>query len=331
MHSFLLDILVCPACHGSLRWAIYRDHDDHLESAEASCTACSASYPVRESIAVFLTPDLPREDLWEQTDTGLTRHLRENPDIEQRLLETPLERLNPADQFFRAMVLEAKGDFKGSEEAEQLALRGLYTNAYLDCWQRQVSYLVDRLHETSGPIIDLASGRCEWVRHMLRQLTNPIVASDFSLTVMKRNRAWLQYTGDHRRVSLLCFDAKRTPFKTGSVQTLTTNVGLPNIKAAAELHEEIRRILSGTFFAISHFYPPGDENAQTISQAGLADRLYHRPATQWMRDARLQVQVQNLCRGAAAPTPAAEVIAGARIDGLPVAETQLEWCVLEVT
>jgi len=47
---------------------------------------------------------------WEQMDSWLTRHLQENPEIERRLMESPLESLDPADQFFRASVLEGWAD-----------------------------------------------------------------------------------------------------------------------------------------------------------------------------------------------------------------------------
>jgi uncharacterized protein YbaR (Trm112 family) len=67
MHSFLLEMFACPACYGTLKWEILEQRDDRIEAAEALCTACTAAYPVREGIGLFLTPDLPRNDLWEQS------------------------------------------------------------------------------------------------------------------------------------------------------------------------------------------------------------------------------------------------------------------------
>jgi len=40
------------------------------------------------------------------------------------------------------------------------------------------------------------------------------------------------------------------------------------------------------------------------------------------------VDVKNARIGAAQPTPKSEVLEGASVDGLPVAPTDLEWCVL---
>ncbi len=331
MHRFLLDMLICPACHSALQWAISSEEDHRIEAAEAACPTCGASYQVQDGIGVFLTSDFQREDLWSEAGTGPARYLSDNPQIEQRLLSTPLEQLNPADQFFRAMALEAKGDFRLSQEAERLSILGSYTPAYRDCWEREIVYLLDRLEGTSGPIVDLASGRCYLVQRMLSKRGRPIVATDLSLPVMRRNREWLRASGQDNLVSLLVFDARRTPFATHSIETLTTNLGLPNIKDSGKLGDEIRRILSGTFLAISHFYPPADKNEEAIRSAGLADHLYLESVMNAMQRAHLKVRALNLCQGSSSPTPVGQVIEGAQIDSLPVADTELQWSVLEVT
>ncbi|HSB89556.1 MAG TPA: Trm112 family protein [Anaerolineales bacterium] len=330
MHKSLLDFLVCPVCRGPLGWAIEREEDDRIQTAEAECPGCGAAYSVNDGIGIFLTPDLQREDLWKEAESGLGHYLKGHPEIEYRLLSTPLEHLNPADQFFRAMALEAKGDFLRAREAERVAVQGSYTASYRDCWERQVEFLLDRLDATAGPIFDLASGRCALVLRMLARLDRPIVATDFSLPVMRRNRAMLRGTGQGDHVSLLVFDARRTPFSANSIEILTTNLGLPNIKDPGELCREIRRVLSGTFLAISHFYPPADGNADAIREAGLADHLYSESAERLLKRADLRVQTHNSCQGSASPTPVGQVLEGAQIDSLPVADTQLQWSVLEV-
>ena len=46
----LLEILACPACHGTLR----------QEESELVCTACARRYPIRDGIPVLLV-DSPEE------------------------------------------------------------------------------------------------------------------------------------------------------------------------------------------------------------------------------------------------------------------------------
>ena len=64
MHKYITDMLECPICHRALEWRIEAESEGHIEQAEARCSGCGATYPVRDGIGVFLTPDLPRNDMW---------------------------------------------------------------------------------------------------------------------------------------------------------------------------------------------------------------------------------------------------------------------------
>lgn len=110
MDAFLVEMLQCPVCAGMLQWRIAARDGNRIEQADIRCLRCGAPYFVREGIGVFLPPDMPRNDLWEQTSTALGRYLQEHPHVEQRLMSSPIETLPPADRFYRALVLEERGD-----------------------------------------------------------------------------------------------------------------------------------------------------------------------------------------------------------------------------
>jgi len=329
MLDHLIEMLGCPVCHGELTWTIKWRLGSHIEEAEASCGGCDATYPVREGIALFLTPDLPRNDLWESVDSGLTKYLREYSEVERQLVDVPLEELAPADQFFRALVLEERGMYGQAKAAEQVANAGLYTQEYLACSESQLEYVVERLSTSDGPIVDLASGRGALVERLASGLDRPLIVTDFSPRVLQRNRRWLEFFGLYERVSLLAFDARRTPFKDRAVGTLTTYLGLSNIEEPADLLHELRRIVEGEFLAISHFFPEEDEaNAAAIREVGLSRLLFRRSALAYFAAAGWQMEMVNVCLGESIPTPRSVLLDGAGIDALPVAETVLEWCVL---
>ncbi|MFZ5828362.1 MAG: Trm112 family protein, partial [Bacillota bacterium] len=84
MLSFVPDLLQCPVCHGPLAWRIDERQGDRILEAEAQCRSCHATYPVREGIGIFLTPDLPRNDYWEASGSALLSYLEEHPDVEKR-------------------------------------------------------------------------------------------------------------------------------------------------------------------------------------------------------------------------------------------------------
>ncbi|HEX6541687.1 MAG TPA: class I SAM-dependent methyltransferase [Ktedonobacterales bacterium] len=329
MHEFIRDLLQCPQCGGGLAWSVTVRQGERIVEGEAQCAVCAATYPIHEGIGLFLTPDLPRNDLWEQAGSRLTGYLRDHPDVERRLMDVPPETLGPADLFFRAAVLEDRGDYAHVRELLDRAHEGLYTEEYRNCLARELSAVVERLRIGDEPIVDLACGRGVLVERLAEALDRPIIATDFSPRILRRNRRWLEYWGLYDRVSLLGFDARRTPFKNGVIRMLTTNLGLPNIEEPARLLEELRRIVSGTLLAISHFYPENDAlNAAEIRAAKLDTMLYLRPTLDAFKAAGWQVSLEDRCIAHAQPTPAGAVIEGASIDSLPVAPTALEWGVL---
>ncbi len=329
MHTYLIDMLACPACHGELEWTITRRGNDRIEEAEARCKSCSHSYPVHEGIGIFLTDELQRNDLWEQVDSGLMKYLKSQPELYQQLMSAPLESLSPADRSFRGMLLEELGDLAEAHQAYELATPGLYTPEYLNCSQKQSDYVIDQLASGEGPIVDLASGVCYLVEKMASRLHRPIVATDFSPRVLRKNRKRFEFEGLYDRISLLAFDARRAPFKDGAIETLTTYLGLPNIENPGTLLKELRRIVNGSFLAISHFFPEEDQsNREEIQKLKLETSMYRRAALESFSSANWRVRTENLCTGRALPTPPSVLIDGLGIDALPVSETELEWCTL---
>lgn len=326
MHDVLPALLMCPDCQGTLRWDYRERAGGRIEAAEATCYRCGATYPVRDGIGVFLPSDLPRNDLWEQVDSALTRHLCDHPDVEARLLDAPLESLNPADQQFRALVLDERGEIARARQAAEAAAQGLCTAEMRACGERVIGYLVERLAGDRGdgePIVDLASGRCSLVERVAQRLERPIVATDVSPRVLRRDRRLLEHLGLYHRVSLLAMDARRTPFKTSAVRTMTTFLGLGNIEEPGDVAGELRRVVGrgGTLWSISQV-PAAD-----LDESETRDLLSRHGALARFPDAGWHIEVGTSCRARAEPTPRG-VIIDADVDGFPTRPTTIEWCVV---
>lgn len=301
-----------------------------MVEAEAQCCSCSATYPVRDGIGVFLTPDLPRNDYWEAGGSGLLKYLAEHPDVEQALMNTPVESLNPTDQFYRAAVLDIRGRYAEAQELERHAHTGLYTLEQREATQCQFDRMVALLSAHTGPVVDLASGRGLLVRTMLERLSQPVVMTDFSPRVLQENRRRLTALGLYEQVSLLSFDARRTPFRDGAVPVMTTYAGLGNIEQPGGLLRELRRAVSGHLLALSFFCDEEDRiNGDLLRQAGMEQMLLRRLALQNFAAAGWQAEVCHATRARVAPTPHSALIPDATVDGFPVAETELEFCLLD--
>lgn len=326
MNENLIELLECPVCHNQLAWQVVSKSGSHIERAEARCFDCGAIYPVMDGIGIFLTPDLPRNDMWEQVDSRLALHLKEYPDLERKLMGVSLETLSPTDQLLRQMILEEWARFDESRKIN--ALEKLYTSDYVACWKSQYEYVLESLGEFRGPVADLASGRCYLAEQIASRLHRPVIITDFSLRVLRRNQKYFQFLGLDDLASFIAFDARKTPFRNGAVECMTTNLGLPNIESPTNVMSELHRIIGGTLLAISHFYPMEDEpNGKAITEAGLEAFVYKESALRHFLESGWRVEIENACTGDALPTPASSIF-DIRPDGLPVAPTKLEWCTL---
>ena len=134
MQKYLVEILECPKCHGKLDWNITEQSHERIELAEVCCQDCSSTYPVRDGIGVFLTTDLKRNDLWEQVDNGIEQFLKQNPVLEQMLMDVPLETLSPVDQHYRGVILNDRGDTEAAQVAFDIANKGLIQKIQSNVW-----------------------------------------------------------------------------------------------------------------------------------------------------------------------------------------------------
>jgi hypothetical protein len=277
----------------------------------------------------MLAPDARHGDPWREAASGLERTLAERPDLERRLLDPPPAELAPADRMFRALVLEERG---GGVEATELAAhaeRDLYTASYLECRDRMLACAAEELARGSGPIVDLASGRCTLMERLARDLDRPLVATDVSPVVLRRSRERLRARGVADRVEFVCLDARRLPFADGSIATLTTFLGLGNVSEPGSLLTELSRVVSGVFTPVCTFFPASDDANRTAARAAGVERLLvAETAEVALVEAGWHVEAVASCSCDARPTPASVVFEGARVDGLPVADTQVEWRLL---
>ena len=61
MKKDLMQILACPVCKGDLELQIESEDGDDVVTGTLKCAACNESYPIEDSIANLLPPDLRRE------------------------------------------------------------------------------------------------------------------------------------------------------------------------------------------------------------------------------------------------------------------------------
>ena len=98
MLDVVTDLLVCPACHGALRWESWERDGRQIEAAAATCAGCGAGYPVREGIGLFLPPGHRRADAWEQLELAPTILSALTDEVDRQMHEVARSMLMTADE-----------------------------------------------------------------------------------------------------------------------------------------------------------------------------------------------------------------------------------------
>lgn len=331
MHKRYIDMLICPSCHNELIWNIEDEDEDRIINGNAVCPSCKSVYEIRNEIAVFLTNDLSRNDLWKHGESELERYLGENPGIYDKLMNTPEGEMNGADYWFKASYFESKNDFKTSSGMFKNAYKKIYTQDYIDGWKSQIDFIVNNI-KSDRPIIDIASGKGYLVEKLLKERKNYVVATDFSPTVLERNKEYYKYKGLYDKLSLIAFDARRTPFKDSSIEILTSNMGLQNIECPGEVTKEMNRITKDTFMSVMFFIDKEDKiHMDLFNKYGNAAYVTRSNAIDTFKKAGWNVNIANSFLANIMPTPEDKILKGASIDGFPIADTKIEFCVIQAT
>ncbi len=324
--------MLCPACRGELIWKITEWFDgDEIAAADIRCSECGAAYQVREGIGAFLTPDLQRQDLWEESRGQLHRHLERHPGVCAHLIDGPLDDLEPADQFLRAEYLEEEGDFAGAERARSAAGDHIYTPEMNALVEEYTAKLVELVPRDASPVVDVASGRGALIEPLAARGLPLVVSTDFSPVVSRRSRRRLRYWGVDGSVCHLVVDARKTPFCDRSVPSLVSHMGLANIvEGADEALGELRRICRGPFLFTHMFCRPDDPvhgpllHAWGHPMAFLDDSLAALAAVGW------EVEIVARQRVPMRPTPSSKLVPDMSIDAFPVAEAEFDLALLRL-
>lgn len=294
--------LVCPACGGELDGR--------------TCTSCGIEYAANDGIPLLIPPGSDVTDLWEEAESGLSRVLRENPELENALLSPLPAELEPADAFLRALVLEERGD--GSEV--DAAFARLYSPETLACIGSQIDALCERVLEEPGLVVDLASGRGVLLQRLQRAVAGTLVATDVSPRVLRRAR--------RRGIEAVACDVRLLPFAGDSVDCATTFLGLNNVEQPGSLLAELRRAAK-RLLVVHLIYEPGTANDRELEELGLASLAYREPLLEGLAAAGWEPEIASSCTALLQPTPVGVLLEGAVIDRLPVEPVEATWLTID--
>ncbi|WP_291578768.1 methyltransferase domain-containing protein [Clostridium sp. UBA6640] len=329
MHKQHIHLFQCPLCHGELKWDIKKESKDRVINAGIICLGCNEQYEVKDEIAVFLTSELSRNDLWQQAESGIEKCFRENPEIFNKLMDTPEESLNGADYWFKASYFEIKRDYERSSKMFKNGVEKIYTKDYIDGMKSQREFILNNIVDDDKAIVDIASGKGYLVEELLKKRKNYVLATDFSPTVLLRNKEYYKFKGLYDKLSLVAFDARKTPFKDNVIEVMTSYVGIQNIEKPGEVISEMHRICKGKFMSVMHFIDKNDKaNMDFIKEFSSIDYATRENTIETFEKCGWKAEIMNSFIAEVKPTPKGEILEGASIDGIPVEDSKFEFGVV---
>ena len=110
--------------------------------ASARCARCDSKYAVQRRVVLLLPSERPQLDRCREGESRPAMLLCERR-TSSGLSSDPSD-LAPAELFYRALVLEERGDFAVARRVAALTYAGLYTEETRACRDRQLEGLVAR-------------------------------------------------------------------------------------------------------------------------------------------------------------------------------------------
>lgn len=262
-------------------------------------------------------------DRWAETESGLLAFLRDHPDIERALLDVPLEQLNGADAYLRASVLSERGE--AAADAYRYADEACYRPEFRAARDDALEGLLEHVAGGEGLVVDVATGRGGLLERLVASTSRPLVATDVSPHVLRATE---------RRIPgprYLVADALSLPFEEGEVSTVVTHLGLANVPQGRALLRELRRV--GREFVGTHLFYSADDapNQAAARELGLEELLTRESALDALAEAGWDASLEYAREVPASPTPTSALVPGLGIDGLPIRDTRVVWCVLRAS
>jgi Methylase involved in ubiquinone/menaquinone biosynthesis len=178
-------------------------------------------------------------------------------------------------------------------------------------------------------IIDIACGKGYLVERLLRETKEYVVATDFSPTILERNKEYFKVKGLYDKLSLIAFDARKTPFKDNSIELMTSNLGIQNIEQPGEVIRELNRINQDKFMPVMFFIDKEDTtHMKLFKEFGSTAYATKENAVEIFKSSGWEVNICNSYIANIKPTPVGEILKDAEIDGFPIEDTKVEFCVI---
>jgi len=211
MRLNVINYLACPECKSGLLLSIYKKTKNRVVEGELKCKNCGKKFYIKNEIVCFASC---KKKQFERN----ARKLRKTT-VEQ---EVPKKWM----RFF--------------SKPELTALK------------KEWDFLLSVVKKAKPTVhLDFATGTGRFLRNIIPKTKGEIVALDNGYGTCQELRYFLKEIRKYKRVSIICADARKMPFKNGAFNSISSWSGLDEPKMKDAIKETKRVLKRGGYFAAS--------------------------------------------------------------------------------
>lgn len=230
MRMNIINYLACPECQTKLSFSIQRKIKERIVKGELKCKRCGKKFYIKNGIAYFAS--------------CIKKQFERNP---QKLRRITIKQEIP------------KTWMKFYSKKELVAL-------YKE-WNWMLSVIKKNINTIH---LDFATGTGRFLRNVVSKTKGEVITLDNGYGTCQELQYFLKKIGKYNRVSIICADARKMPFRSGVFNSVSSWHGLdePRIKDAIK---EAKRVLKrGGFFVASGFhYQKGSKSFLRAKKHGI--------------------------------------------------------------
>jgi len=253
MKKNIIKFLSCPLCYSDFTVVIHKETKERVLEGELYCKKCKKKFDITNEIPCFTF----------RRKQKIEAVFRERGGVEKTTLK---------DKVLSEMW---------PKEWKQL-----FSKQEFSALQEEIDWMLAVIKKDKITIhLDFATGTGMFLRKSVFRTKGEIVALDFGYSTCQELQYFLKKIKKYSRVSIICADARKMPFRNETFDNVSTWHGLDELKMKDAIKEARRVLKRGGYFAASGtHYQEGSKSFLRAKKQGIGF-LTKEMAAQTLKDA----------------------------------------------
>jgi ubiquinone/menaquinone biosynthesis C-methylase UbiE/uncharacterized protein YbaR (Trm112 family) len=211
MRLNIINHLACPKCQAEFLFSIYKKTKNRVIEGELKCKKCGRKFYIRDGIVCFASCNKKQFE----------RDVR-------KLRKTTIEQEIPKKWMH------------------------FFSKPELAALKKEWNFLLSVVKKNKSAIhLDFATGTGRFLRNIISKTKGEIIALDNGYDTCQELHYFLKRIKKYSRVSIVCADARKMPFKDGVLNSISSWHGLDELKIKDAIKEAKRILKKNGYFAAS--------------------------------------------------------------------------------